>query len=136
MWRSPNRTLQASGGCPGVSGKANWLYRSWKVAAKRELAVGMFFQNENTGSASPLHSLAFWFVEGLSAKTLNGTITEVNPGTTNNWQTSAARDPAEPWVSAERPIRCCSEVVMLCHWLWEHFSWFYVALVNASCCPA
>lgn len=78
--RSPNRALQVSGGCPWVSGRADRLYHSWKGTAKRDLTVGAFFQNRNTGSASPPHSLAVWFVEGLSAKALNGTITEGNSG--------------------------------------------------------
>ena len=43
------------------------------MVAKRELTVEAFFQNGNTESESPPHSAVFCFVEGWSAKTLNGT---------------------------------------------------------------
>lgn len=42
VWRISNRALQASGGCPGVSGRAGWLDHSWKATAG-ELTVGSSF---------------------------------------------------------------------------------------------
>lgn len=87
--------LQASGGCPWISGRADQMCRSWNAAGNRDSTVGAFFQNGNRRSAQPPRALAFWFVEGLSTKAPNGTITEWHGG-----RTSAARDPAEPWVAA------------------------------------
>lgn len=57
--------LQASGGCPWISGRADQMCRSWNAAGNRDSTVGPFFQNGNTQSAQPPHALAFLVCRGF-----------------------------------------------------------------------